>query len=634
MSFFDGMGSGRPVDTPSRSRPHGNLFALKVGVFALFGILTAQLINMQIIQGAEYAQRSRDNHIIAANVLPARGLIYDRNGELLVQNTGLYTASVVPDFLPLDDAQRYLIYLRLEELTGVPALEIQGLVARYEEEQPWTEIPVKRGLTREEALTIEEAAVDLPGVRLTITPSREYVGGTSLSHILGYIGPQSAEEVDALREAGYDINEPVGKAGVEAWYEADLRGEIGLKQNETDAHGRVLNVLDEIPSTPGSDLRLSIDQGLQEHTAGVLLDRLGISGSSNAAAVVMDAKTGELLALVSVPAYDNNAFSSPTLPENADIIEEWATDEWGKPLVNHAISDANIPGSVFKLVTATAGLEEGVITENTTVYAPKVLEQRDVNDQLFPLVDWMAHNRNLDVREAIAWSSNIFFYMTACGSLDNQYEGLGATRLGTWARNYGFGAPTGIDLSGETTGRVPSPEWKREWSIENFGKEDPWYYGNDCFMGIGQEYLTSSPIQIARMTAAVANGGTLVNPHVAKEIISADGKVTPITTETKTLPADAQTLKIIREGMLRSVNGGAGKNAAVDGVAVAGKTGTAEFRVRYDGTYDNHAWFTGFAPYDDPQVVVTVYFELGWGGDLAAPAAAQILDYYFEHVAP
>ncbi|MGK2964899.1 MAG: penicillin-binding protein 2 [Tepidiformaceae bacterium] len=634
MSLLDGPGSGRRVEGPSRTRPNGNLFALKVTVVLLFGILTAQLVNMQIIQGADYARRSRENHILATNILPARGLIYDRNGAPLVQNTGLFTASVIPDFLPDDPDERYLIYRELERITGEPALAIQSIVAEYEEDQPWTEIPVKRDLTQEEALILEQAAVDLPGVRLTITPSREYTGGTTLSHILGYIGPQSAEEVAGLRKQGYDINEPVGKTGVEAWYESELRGEIGQTQNETDAFGRVINTLSTIESTPGSGLKLSIDAGLQDHVADVLLNQLGPSGSSHAAAVVMDPNTGEILALVSVPSYDNNVFSSPTDPDNADTIAAWVEQEWGKPLTNHAISDANIPGSVFKLVTATAGLEEGVINQGTYVYAPKVLEQKDVNGELFPLVDWQFHG-GLTLRDGIAWSSNIYMYMVACGSLDGVYPGLGATKLGTWARNFGLGSTTGIDLYGETAGFIPSPEWKRRWSLENFGVEQDWYYGNDCFMGIGQEYITASPLQIARMTAAVANGGTLVTPHVATEIIAPDGTVTRITPDTKKIPVDDANLQVVREGMFQSVTSAAAKNAQVSGVSVAGKTGTAEFRLRGDGvTYDNHAWFTGYAPYDNPEVVVTVYFELGWGGDLAAPAASRILEYYFENVSP
>ncbi|MEX2080629.1 MAG: penicillin-binding protein 2 [Dehalococcoidia bacterium] len=629
MTLFDDR--GRSGGGPSRTRPHGNLTFLRVAIVVLFSILTLQLVNLQIINGEDYARRAEENHITTTNIVPPRGLIYDANGTVLVQNIGLYTATLTPDFLPEEAEARFAIYLRMEDLTGAPALEIQALVETYAD-RPWTNIPVKQGLTREQALILEEASVDLPGVSLTITPARDYLADDSLSHVLGYIGLQDAEDAALLRGKGYQLTEMVGKSGVEGQYEAILRGQPGTSQNEVDAFGRLITALNTEEPTPGSSIKLSIDAELQEYVASVL--RLYQGDAPTAAAVVMDANTGEILALVSLPTYPNEIFEDLSDPANQAAYQALSENTWGRPLVNHAISDQNIPGSVFKLVTATAGLEEGVITPEFGVNVPtRVLEQRDINGDIFTLVDWRAHGY-LDLRGAISWSSNIYFYNVACGLLDESVEGLGATRLGTWARNFGFGSKTGIDLSGESAGRVPSPEWKRQYFLENFGREEDWFYGNTCFFGIGQEYITASPLQVARMTAVVANGGRLVTPHVVSEVIAPDGTVQVIEAPTKQVPVDPASLQVVREGMRLSASSGAAARSASDYVVVAGKTGTAEFKLGPNGEFLNHAWYTGFAPYDDPEIVVAVFFELGWGGDKGAPAAQRIFDYYFSQVAP
>ncbi len=629
MSTFDGGFDGRRFEGPSRTRPHSNLAALKAAVLILFGILAAQLVNMQILSGDDYARRSRDNHIIETNILAPRGLITDRNGTPLVQNVPIYTASVTPDFLPEDKAERYRIYLQLERLFGVPALEIQSLVATYEKEQPWTAIPVKRNLTQAQALTLEEAAVDMPGVTLTITPGRHYPAGESLSHILGYVGPQDPDQVAELRERGYALTEPVGKSGVEVRYESDLRGQAGYAQNEVDAVGRLLKSLETTDPVPGASLKLSLDVGLQEYVREILQEFRG--DAPTAAAVVMDAQTGEIYALVSLPTYDNNIFAQI---EGRDAEWRALTSDPRHPLVNHAIADENIPGSVFKLVTASAALQEGVITPETgRNVTSKVLEVKGENNEIIPLHDWAVHGY-VNLRSAIAWSSNQYFYMASCGILGERGspEGVGAVDLGAYARLFGFGQRTGIDLDGEALGRVPSPDWKKRWTKENFGTAEDWRYGNTCNMGIGQEYITSSPLQVARMTAAVANGGSLVTPRLVQEVTKPDGSTRTVKTESRKVPVDADELQVVREGMRESVVYGAARKAAASTVTVAGKTGTAEFRLRGNGEYDNHAWFTGFAPFHEPRIVVTLFFELGWGGDKAAPAASLIFDYFFKNV--
>ncbi len=638
MSVFDE--EFRPGSTPSRTRPHGNLFILRLAVLLLFGVLVVRLVDMQIVKGDEYARRSRENHIVATNILPARGLIYARGGEPLVENIGIYAATIIPEFLPDEPEARYRIYLWLENNLGVPILESQTRVADAEKNsRPGQAIVLKSHLTREEALQLDEASTDMPGLSLRIVPGRNYIGGDAFGHVLGYIGAQTAEEARLLRSEGYALNEPVGKAGVESRYEEDLRGEIGFSANEQDAYGNLLNVLMTREAMPGNSLRLSIDLDLQQYVAELLEDSLG--DAKVAAAVVMSPKTGEIYSLVSVPTYDNNMFSDLERRE-AEYLA-LANDDERHPLLNQALTES-APGSTFKLITAAAALEEGTITPATGLNVTStVLEFKGENGVIYPLYDWRAHGY-INLEGAIAWSSNHYFYMASCG-IQNYAKGLGknveesAVILGYYARAFGLGKETGIDLdAGEMPGIIPSPEYKkRVHSGPQFNPEDrQWYYADTCFMGIGQQDVTATPLQIARMTAAIANGGRLLTPHVVREILGPNGAVLrAIHPEYETVPVDPKHLEAIRRGMRTSVVEGAGSRAAQPGLSIGGKTGTAEFGPeKANGKRDEHAWFTGFAPYDDPEVVVTVYFDLGVGGDKAAPVGGQILKYFMDHVEP
>ena len=634
MSVMDG--GFRGPSSPSRNRPHGNLGVLRLAVIGLFAILTGRLVSMQIVDGSEYARRARENHIRSTNLLPARGLIFDRKGEQLVNNVGIYTATIVPEFLPKKQEERTAIYLWMERNLGVPALEIQQRVKEAEADklqgQP---ISVQKYLTKEQAILLEEASNGMPGVSLTITPGRDYRTNESFSHILGFVGPQTAEDYREFKKKGYQLNERVGKGGLESRYEADLRGSAGVSANEVDAQGHLIQSLKTQDAVPGSGLRLSIDKGLQEYVWDLL------EGSKQeatvAAAVVMSPKTGEVYALVSYPSFDNNIFAEADV--RGDEYEALLRDP-RHPLLNQALSRA-APGSTFKLITAAAALQEGRITPQTTRNVPnKDLEIKTETGEVDYLRDWKAHGL-VDLYSGIAWSSNIYFFQASCGIL-GENKGLGkdsedsAVRLGTYARMFGLGQATGIDIdAGEADGVVPSPEQKRRvHSGSEFNKEDrEWYYSDTCFMGIGQGDVSATPLQIARMTAAVANGGKLLTPRVVSEIVGPDGKTIRQTkVEAKQVPVSAQHLADIRRGMHESVIYGAGARASVRGLDIAGKTGTAEFKLK--GVTYQHAWFTGFAPFDDPEVVVTVYFDLGVGGDKAAPVAGRILDYFFQHVKP
>lgn len=626
---------GGPM-TPARNRPRGNLAWLRIAVIALFAILAAQLFRMQIVDGAEYARRARENHITQQTTLAARGPILDRNGEPLVENVPVFFATIVPDLLPTDRETRRAIYLEIERITRTPALEIQQRVDTAEAAgQGHIEIAVSRYLTREQALKLSEIAPSLRGVDLDVRPGRFYPAGEEFSHILGYIGEQTAEEYAVLSERGYALDEPVGKAGIEYWYESDLRGERGITQAEQDALGNLLRALDSRPPKPGHGVQLAIDAELQRYIYELLQTNLRGDArhpdATTAAAIVMDVQTGKVASIVTYPSYDNNLFSE--VDKRAQEYQA-LLDDPRKPLLNQALTPS-APGSTFKLVTAAAALQNGTLTPDVsrTINEP-FIEVVGENGQVYPFYDWTTHG-NINLYGAIARSSNIYFYMASCG-IPKERRGLGpddetsGVILGYYARQFGFGSITGIDIGGEAPGIVPSPEWKRRVHANDNPEDREWYYADTCFMGIGQGDVLATPLQVARMTAAVANGGRLLTPQVAQRIVDADGNtVREIAPQWTTVDVDPKWLAVIREGMRQSVDSGAGALAHRPGIEIAGKTGTAEFYDR-DGELREHAWFTGFAPFNQPRYVVTVYFDYGVGGDKAAPVAGQIFEYMLQ----
>ena len=631
-------GNRRVAPGLSRNRPHGNVGVLRIAVVVLFVILGVRLAQMQLVDGAEYAERSELNRIIVEGVRPTRGLVFDRKGQPLVENSGSFTALITPSFLPEDSDDRYRLYLYLEDLLGVTVLQIEEAVTVAEDRgQRDLPLAIARALDRPVALMLEQVAADLPGVTLSVQPRRLYPGGPEFSHILGYVGAQSPEEWRVLQDDGYAFNEVVGKVGVEARYESALRGDPGRAITEVDAQGDLITTIERTEPEGGRSLVLSIDSDLQRYIYELLSNTMG--EATTAAAVVMSPVTGEVYALVSVPTYDNNIFSLPDLDEEYQRLIE----DPRKPLVHKALSPV-APGSTFKIITAAAALQEGNITRFTRrTINSSVLEFIGEDGQTYYFYDWRVHGE-LDLIGAIAWSSNIYFYMASCGIPQEGIAGLGdnteqsAIVLGYYARSFGLGQVTGLDIaSTESSGVIPSPEWKRRVrSGSLFNPEDrDWYLADTCFMGIGQGDVTATPLQIAVATAAIANGGYVLEPYVTRQILAADGSVVSTTRpSSERVPVDEEHLAVIRQGMRQSVIDGAARLATLPTILVAGKTGTAEFVDPEDGETKDRAWFTGFAPYDRPEVVVTVFYDLGVGGTKAAPIAADIIGYFLENVEP
>jgi len=623
MSYFKGRRRWRSRD-PRRERTAASRSASTAAVMRglvilMFGILVIQLINLQVIKGEEYREQAEINALREIPVPANRGLIYDRNGTLLVQNTARFSATIIPGDLP--DRVERTAYRMISNVIGMPISEIEAMVAEGIVNQgEFSPALIKSDLDREVALTLIELEPHVPGLSVQVEPSRNYLSGDLLSHILGYTGPISAEEYAVLADEGYLYQDYLGKSGVELSYEDVLRGKAGKKLVEVDAAGRELRVISERRPIDGTNLVLTIDIELQEAVNDILAEYS--TDADTAAAAVIDVKTGELLSMVSLPTFDNNLFSGPISADDlAGLIESP-----GKPLVNHAISDRYPPGSTFKTIVGSAALQEDIATTGTTIVSRGYINVENEFDPnvIYVYRDW-APLGVLDFYDGIAMSSNVYFYYLAGGFADEGFRGLGADRVAEYARAFGLGSPTGIDIAGESAGLVPDPEWKQETFAET------WTVGDTYNFGIGQGYLATTPIQMLRAITAIANGGTLVTPHVVVEYLDSLGNtLEELTTTSATVPIDAANLQIVRDGMRQSVTSGVARNAGVAGVSVAGKTGTAEFgAIRDDGTYQTHGWFVGYAPAEDPEIAVMVFVERGSGGSDASPAGARILDYYF-----
>ncbi|HLA19209.1 MAG TPA: penicillin-binding protein 2 [Dehalococcoidia bacterium] len=596
--------------------------ALRALVILLFGVLLIQLVRLQVIRGDEFAQRAEINALREVQIPSDRGLILDREGRPLIQNGARYSAAIVPGDLP--ERGQAGVYQQVERVTGVSAQEIQRKVAAgVKSKGEFEPVIIKGDIDEDVALTLRELEPVTPGLKLLTEPTREYLAGPLLSHVLGYVGPLSAEEYQQLKGQGYLLKDYSGKTGVELTYESVLRGRPGKKLIEVDAFGRELRVISERRPLEGSNLMLTIDLDLQKMVKETL--QKYTSDGDNAAAVVMDIKSGDVLAMVSQPDFDNNVFSGPLSETDlAALIKDPA-----KPLLNHTIAERYEPGSTFKTIVGSAALQEGIASTSTTITSRGYITVEDEFDpnHLFVFKDWAALGP-LDFYGGIAMSSDVYFYYLSGGKADEGFRGLGEARVAQYARAFGLGEPTGIDLPGESAGLVPDAQWKEE----TFGDGDPWTLGDTYNFGIGQGDLLVTPLQLITAVSAIGNGGKVLTPHLLREVQDNHGNVLERFERgvRRTVPVDPAYLDIVKEAMRQSVTKGVAKKAAVPGVEIAGKTGTAEFGPRRpDGSHETHGWFVGLAPYDDPQVAIVVFFQRGGGGSDAAPAAGHILDYYF-----
>ncbi|MEX2032467.1 MAG: penicillin-binding transpeptidase domain-containing protein, partial [Dehalococcoidia bacterium] len=551
-----------------------------------------------------------------------------------------FRVQLIPGELPSDPHERRLALVRLEEVTGVSYADLEAAAgSTLALVDPFAPVLVLDGLKAEEAIALQAALAGQAGARVAASPSRVYATEDSLAHILGHVGDIPEDEADALTAQGYPLDGTIGLAGVESVYEDSLRGLPGRRLILSDPQGREVEMLAEFSAEPGADVVLSIDLDLQRAATAALADgiarglsvvRTGTGQQRDApipvgAALVMDVRTGELLASVSLPSYDPNLF----LDGDPTAIAKVFTDP-ARPLIDRTYMETRSPGSTFKPLVALAALEEGIATADTRINSTGAITIRDEYDPsvVYVFRDWAAHG-NTNMKEALARSSDVYFYLLAGGYHGGggqaEFEGMGADTLAKWARNAGFGSPTGFDLPGEVGGLVPDRAWKKaEFDV-------PWVLGDTYPFGIGQGYLTVTPLQMTVLTAAIANGGTLLEPRVVHGFRTGGATQTLPVTNTRRLDASPSSFQTVREGMLGAAStGGTAITGRPEGIAIGGKTGTAEFGQDYpDGQYDTHAWYIGFAPYDEPEIAVVVYLEYGVGSTHAGPVARAIMEAYF-----
>lgn len=547
-------------------------------ISALFFILACALFYTQIIKHQKYLTLSQNNRIRLVPVEGQRGSFYDRNGVLLVGNRPSFDIAVIPQELYNSSET----IGRLSAMLGISPDEAMAAM-RKNYAAPFAPVVIKEDLDKQKAIQIDEQSALLPGVIVKVTPRREYKFKEAGSHIFGYLGEINRGELERLKGYGYQMRDIVGKAGLEKNYDNYLRGEDGGSQLEVNNRGFFVRRLGRKEPAPGKDLQLTIDIKLQSFIEEIFGDKIG-------ACVVMQPLTGEILALVSMPDFDPNIFLGSK--EERALIPSLVNS--GKSvMMNRAISSAYPPGSVFKPVVAAAALErKRILPEDTFICTGKY----QLGAAVFGCWDDEGHGSE-DVTEGLKDSCNSFFYQA--GRL------VGVDDLFNFARRFGYGEPTGIDLPQEAAGLVPNRAWKK------LIRKEEWFEGDTVNYSIGQGYVLATPIQVARMTAAIANGGYLVEPYVVKRI----GGLEIATARSHNTGMSKRTLDVIKTGLRKVVEdeGGTGRHARVEGLSIAGKTGTAQ-----NPNGISHAWFTGYSPIDDPKIAIVVFIEHGGKGGLDA----------------
>ena len=595
--------------------------ALLAVVAIFFAVFFLRLAGLQLQGGGGYRALAEGNRQRILPIPSERGLFFDRNGVQLVKNVPKFSLALIPQDLPRNADERMRVIARLSELTNQEASVIEGELQKFGS-YSYESVVVKEDLPYETALAIQIASADLRGIHIQRGSKRLYLDGAaatstpamsalSLAHILGYLGKLDEEELASLYTLGYLPSDDVGKTGLELQYETELRGTYGRRRIEVNALGREQSVIAEEAPKPGRHLRLTIDYDMQAALEKIVRSTLAANDLTKAAAIALDPNTGDILAMVSIPAFDNNDFSGGISREAYDAY----IANPDHPLFNRAISGAYPSGSAIKPAIAAAALEDGVITPATTFPSTGGLR---VAEWFFP--DWLPGGHgDTSVTKAIAWSVNTFFYTIGGGYQD--FAGLGIDRISAYLRKFGFANQLGIDIPGEASGFLPSKEWKEET------KNERWYIGDTYNVSIGQGDVLVTPLQIAEMTAAIANGGTLFTPRVVAATIdpvtSASSAIEPAIIRSEIIRPEY--LRIVRQGMRECVEYGSCRSMSLLPFAVAGKTGTAQ----WSSTKEPHAWFTSFAPYEHSEIVVTVLVEEGGEGSaIAAPIAREFYQWW------
>ncbi|EMP4391604.1 penicillin-binding protein 2 [Vibrio fluvialis] len=590
-----------------------------VGIVLMMGILVANLYNIQVNQYQDYKTRSNDNRIKVVPIAPNRGLIYDRNGVLLAENRPVFSLEIIPEKVKNMDET----IARLQQILTITPEQIAAFEKERRQTRRFNSVPLLTQLTEEEVAKFSVQQYKYPGVSVSANLKRYYPYGEVLTHVIGYVSRINDRDIERLvregKEANYQATRDIGKLGIERYYEDLLHGEAGYQEVEVNSRGRVIRTLKYVPPTPGKDIVLNLDIKLQLYVHSLFNGRRG-------SAVVLDPKDNGVLAMVSSPSYDPNAFvHGISGKEYSELL-----NDKDRPLVNRTTLGIYPPGSTVKPFIAVSALEEGVITPNTTRNDPGYW--RIPNSKTRPFRDWLrwGHGK-VDIIKALEESVDTFFYQIA-------YD-MGIDRLSDWMMKFGFGDYTGIDITEESKANMPTRDWKMA------RHRTPWYQGDTIPVGIGQGYWTATPMQLAKATSVLVHHGKVIAPHLLRSTINNGEEFsTQKETEYVTYPpitgVPDKYWNMAIEGMYLVNHGKRGTaRRAFQGLQYksAGKSGTAQVFGLAEGQEYNadelaehlrdHALFTGFAPVDDPKVIVTIVLEnAGGGSSNGAPVVRQIFD--------
>ncbi len=723
-------------------------------VFAIFLLFSVRMYDMQILQRDEFQLLADDNRLNELPISASRGVIFDRYGKSLAANVPAYNVTIIPAALPSDEVAELAIFNRLSALVDVPPTialaadrsvrSIEELVNVGESIAPFRSVIIAQDVDTRVAMQILEERVSMPGVDIQPVGVRQYPTGALTSQIIGYMGPIPAEEAEALREQGYNpAFDRIGYSGVEFFLENILAGQRGLELREVDVAGEVVKVISQTEPIPGQNVRLTIDVDLQQAAETALSNRLTLINTTegrirtqSGVVIALNPQTGEILALVSWPTYDNTRFArNIDFNYYLEVFNDPLT-----PLVNHVTSSLYPPGSIWKVISAVGVLQEGVIAPQTTLFDPGnlVLPNRYAPNDIAAAQNFVCWKRDghgaLNIIGALAQSCDVYFYQVGGGNPDISPQtlrpnGLGPTDLFRYATAMGIGTELGIELPGELSGRMPDPDWKRRIYGEN------WSTGDTYNAAFGQGYVTTTPLQLISAVAALANGGTLYQPTLINSLLDAEGNVTqsftphvirdlnidnlapndlitllpiedmlmkgpsslvcvceqdsgyynsarcdpenyrntvnvspdpfvqqlreyrinipynypfnggvcdPLRFPNESRPyqppfASTENIRIVEQGMRATVTEGTAQAANLPYINVAGKTGTAEYcddvarplGLCVPGNWPAHAWFTAYAPYEEPEIIViSLVYNGGEGSLVALPVVVETLEAY------
>lgn len=676
------------ADLPQKRIHSWRAIAILIMMGLLLSFYVIKLFDTQVVNGAQYLAQADDNRTSTISVPTQRGIIYDRNGYILAQNIASYNVTIIPANLPADEGAIQEIYRQLSQMIGVPVsngeindatvrsftpcqtdLGISEIVTIQDTNSPFSPVKIKCNIDEKTAMIIREKSDQWPGVGIEVQPVRDYPTGSLTADIIGFLGPVPAALEEQYRAKGFiPGRDKVGYAGVELSLQDILGGTNGQRTVEVDNAGKVIRDLKTpLDTVPGSNVVLTIDTRLQAAAQAALVGEinwwnayLNRIQSENGVVIAINPKTGEILAMVSYPSYENNRM--------ARLIPAYYWNQLNqdpnRPLFNHAISAQHAPGSVFKLAAAIGALNEKVITPDQIINDPgkiTIMQKFSPNDPGTPR-DYVCWERtghgDLNFLGGLKNSCDVYFYKIG-GGYENEVPngGLGIWRIDEYAKALGYGDVTGIELPGEATGLLPDPTWKRVTQGEN------WSTGDTYIATIGQGYVLATPMQVLMSAATIANDGKMMKPTLVKDVLDSAGNVvTPFSptlvrdiTKDKVIhvfdenwqptgemkSVEPWVIQLVKEGMREVVTEGTAKKAflGADNLLAAGKTGTAEYcdnvaqakNLCQPENWPSHAWFVGYAPYNDPEIAVVAFvYNGGEGASVAAPIVRQVLEAYFE----